>query len=184
MRTAIRCGRPTVYLEHRRLYYKEGAVPQDAEYSVPFGKAKVVRTGSDITLVAWGWMREVAIAAAEQLAMRGIDAELIDLRSIVPMDLAAVVESTKKTSRLIVVEEATIRGSVGSELLASMAEALGDRALRMKRLGMPHAPHPYDHGLEQAMVPDAGRIVAAAAEMVRLPRNSKHGEPEWAKWSR
>ena len=184
MRTAIRCGKPTIYLEHRRLYYQSGPVPDDAEYAVPLGKAEVVREGRDLTLVSWGWTREVACAAAVELAASGVQAEVIDLRSIVPMDAATVLASVAKTGRLLVVEEASVRGSVGSELLATVAEAPGTAGVQGRRLGMPHAFHPYDHALEDAMLPHPAAVVDAARDMLSNQKTPGTGDRKWATWSR
>lgn len=166
MRSAIRSGNPVIFLEHRRLYSKTGPVPDDHNFSVKIGEASIVRPGSQGTVVAWGWMREVALAAAEQLEHQNVDVELIDLRTIVPMDVQAVIDSVEKTGRLVVVEEASGRGGVGAELIAAVHEALDGRAFQARRVAMPHAPLPYDHELERKMLPDANRIKDAVLALM------------------
>jgi pyruvate/2-oxoglutarate/acetoin dehydrogenase E1 component len=135
LRAAIRSPDPVVVLEHRKVYGLEGEVPQDPDFVVGIGEAEIVRSGEDLTIVAWGWMRHEAELAADELARHGISAELIDPRTIRPMDWETILRSARKTGRLLVAEEAQITGSVGAEILARVTEsqrcaALGARATR------------------------------------------------------
>ena len=169
MRSAVRSGKPTLYLEHRRLYNIEGQVPEDPDFMIPIGKAEVVREGGDVTIVAWGWMRTQALEAADELARSGIRAEVIDLRTISPMDAEVIVASVQKTGRLVVAEEAQRTGGVGAEILARVSEDVGPSVLRMIRVAMPDLPHPYVRSLELAVLPDKAKIVDAVVRVVDVP---------------
>ena len=121
LKTAIRDDNPVVFIEHRGLYWSKGQVP-DSDHIVPIGKAKVLRQGDHVTIVALSSMLALALAAAEELANEGISAEVIDPRSISPLDVASIVDSVKKTSRLIVVHEAVEQGGIGAEIVARIQQ--------------------------------------------------------------
>ena len=118
LKSAIRDPNPVMFLENEILYGHSFPVPKLADYLVPIGKAKVARAGSDVTIVAWGMGMTYALKAAEELAKENINAEVIDLRTLKPMDIETVVESVKKTSRLVTVEEGWRQSGVGAEIAA------------------------------------------------------------------
>jgi pyruvate dehydrogenase E1 component beta subunit len=165
LRAAIRSPEPVVFLEDRKLYPQEGEVPTDPDFTIPLGVAEVVREGADVTLVAWGGMRREAEAAADVLERRGIAAEVLDPRTISPMDWDAVLASVERTGRLLVAEEAPITGSVGAEILARVAEAGLDRAPAMARVAMDDVISPYSASMEAEILPRRDDIVAAAVRL-------------------
>lgn len=162
---SIRDDDPVMFLEHKLLYRTKGAVPT-GEHLVPLGKADVKRPGKDLTIVTWS--REVlfALEAADKLAADGLDAEVIDLRSLVPLDRDAVLSSVRKTHRLLVVHEAVRRGGYGAEIAALVAEeAFDDLDAPPRRLAGLETPIPYAQHLEKAVVPQVDDIVRAAKEI-------------------
>jgi pyruvate/2-oxoglutarate/acetoin dehydrogenase E1 component len=163
---AIRDDDPVMFIEHKLLYRTKGPVP-DGEYVIPLGKADVKRQGSDLTIVTWS--REVlfALEAAEILAADGLDAEVIDLRSLVPLDREAILASVRKTRRLLVVHEAIRRGGYGGEIAALVAEeAFDDLDAPPRRLAGVETPIPYAAHLERAVIPQVEDIVRVAKELV------------------
>ena len=161
LKTAIRDDNPVVFVEHRGLYWSKGQVP-DSDQIVPIGKAKVLRQGDHVTIVALSSMLAPALAAAEELADEGISAEVIDPRSISPLDVASIVDSVKKTSRLIVVHEAVEQGGIGAEIVARIQqEAFYYLDSPIVRVAAPFAPVPASPGLEQSFVPAKAQIIAA-----------------------
>jgi pyruvate dehydrogenase E1 component beta subunit len=164
--TAIRDDDPVIFLEHKLLYRTKGQVPT-GEHLVPLGKADVKRAGTDLTIVTWS--REVlfSLEAAEKLAADGIEAEVIDLRSLVPLDRDAVLASVRKTHRLLVVHEAIKRGGYGGEIAAMVAEeAFDDLDAPPRRLAGLETPIPYAQHLEKTVVPQVDDIVRVAKELV------------------
>jgi pyruvate/2-oxoglutarate/acetoin dehydrogenase E1 component len=168
---AMRCGNPVIFLEHRRLYEKaaSGREDQAAESAFAIGRAQLVRCGTDATVVAWGWMRDIAEQAAEALANDGVSIELIDPITIKPLDIDRIRESVEKTRRLLVVEESPITGSVGAEIVARMVEDVDLLRGHALRLAMPDVPHPYSRSLETAPIPNADAVRARIRTMVELP---------------
>lgn len=165
--SAMADGNPVLFLEHKRLYGVSGNVP-DGHYAVPFGKARRVREGADLTLVAWSWMTVEAEAAAVELAARGIQADLLDLRTLNPLDLDAIVESVQKTGRLLIVEEGTRSGGVAAEIGFRVFECAHDYLERpIVRVTAPDVPLSASPVLEQAALPDRSRIVRAALDLVQ-----------------
>jgi pyruvate/2-oxoglutarate/acetoin dehydrogenase E1 component len=159
--SAVRDDNVVIFIEHKDLYNTRGPVPE-GEYLVPMGKAKVVRPGGDATIVSWSRMALRSLQAAEQLAGQGVDVEVIDLRSLSPMDMPAVLESVRKTGRLLVVEEGCRTGGVGAEISAQVMEKAFDSLDGpVVRLAGRDAPIPFSPTLEQASVPDVGQIVQA-----------------------
>ncbi|MEV6972770.1 transketolase C-terminal domain-containing protein [Kitasatospora sp. NPDC093806] len=152
---------PVLFLEHKLLYFVPGAVPEEP-YAIPFGSAKVVRPGTDCTVVAIGRMVAVALAAAERLAAEGVEVEVIDPRTLSPLDTATVYASVERTGRLVVVDEAHPRCSLATDIAAQVAQ---DRfaALRgpVRMVTGPHAPVPFSPALEDAFAPDAEQVAAA-----------------------
>jgi pyruvate dehydrogenase E1 component beta subunit len=150
LKSAIRDDNPVIYFEHKALFSVKGEVPED-EYFTPIGKAKVVRSGSDITLVSYSMMMSNAITAACKLEKEGISAELIDLRTISPIDKDTILESVAKTGKLVIVHEAVKQGGVGGEISAIIAEeGLDYLDAPILRIGAPFTPIPFARPLEQA----------------------------------
>jgi pyruvate/2-oxoglutarate/acetoin dehydrogenase E1 component len=163
---AIRDDDPVMFIEHKLLYRTKGPVP-DGEYVVPLGRADVKREGSDLTIVTWS--REVlfALEAAAKLAAEGVDAEVIDLRTLVPLDRAAILASVRKTRRLLVVHEAIKRGGYGGEIAALVAEeAFDDLDAPPRRLAGAETPIPYAAHLERGVIPQVEDIVRVAKEIL------------------
>jgi pyruvate dehydrogenase E1 component beta subunit len=163
--SAIRDDDPVIFLEHKLLYRTKGQVPT-GEHLVPLGKADVKRAGTDLTIVTWS--REVlfSLEAAEKLAADGVEAEVIDLRSLVPLDRDAVLASVRKTHRLLVVHEAIKRGGYGGEIAAIVAEeAFDDLDAPPRRLAGLETPIPYAQHLEKTVVPQVEDIVRVAKEL-------------------
>jgi pyruvate dehydrogenase E1 component beta subunit len=164
LRASVRSDDPVLFLEHRKLYDQSAEVADPAAVT-PVGVAETVRDGTDVTVVAWGWMRQEAEAACGRLADEGVSCALIDPRTISPMDFPAIVESVSRTGRLLVVEESPITGSVAAEVLARVLEA-GVSVHAARRLAMPDVIHPYSAALERPLIPDAEAIVSAARALI------------------
>jgi pyruvate/2-oxoglutarate/acetoin dehydrogenase E1 component len=170
---AIDDPNPVLIFEHKLLYKSKGPVPV-APYRVPIGKAIVRREGRDVTIVAASIMAIRAAAAAERLAQEGIDAEVVDLRSLRPIDSATIIASVRKTRRLIVVYEGVKTMGIGAEIAALVAEDEVSRTLAapIVRLGGAESPIPYNPVLEKATVPQENDIVAAAQRLLIGRRNT------------
>jgi pyruvate/2-oxoglutarate/acetoin dehydrogenase E1 component len=177
MTQAIRDNNPVMFMFHKGIMglpwmaYFEGStneVPEEA-YTIPFGKANVVRAGKDITIVTLSQMVQKAVIAAEQLAGLGISAEVIDLRTVVPLDRAAVLASVKKTGRLLVADEDYLSFGLSGEIAALIAENLDSVALKapIKRLAVPDVPIPYSRPLEQFVIPQVDAIVKAVQRVMQ-----------------
>ena len=163
LKAAIRDPNPVIFLENELLYGQSFDVPEADDFVLPIGKAKIERTGKDVTIVAFSIMVGKALQAAEELAKQGIDAEVINLRSIRPLDTETVVASVKKTSRLISVEEGWAFAGIGSELAALMMEQAFDWLdAPVKRVSGLDIPLPYAANLERMALPQAETIVEAA----------------------
>ena len=169
LRTAIRDNNPVIVIEHKALYQTSGEVPDDPEFSIPFGKADIRRAGKDVTIIATLLMVDRALKAAEILAKEGIEAEIIDPMTLVPLDEDTMLESVKKTGRCVIVHEAHLTGGVGAEL-ASIIQLKVFRYLDSPviRLGARHCPLPFNLGLENAVVPGVDDIVRAVKESLYL----------------
>jgi pyruvate dehydrogenase E1 component beta subunit len=162
MKTAIRDNDPVIFMESELMYGDKGLVPSE-EYLIPIGKADVKRTGKDITIVSFGKMMKVAFAAAEELSKEGIEAELIDLRSVRPIDYATVIESVKKTNRLVVLEEAWPLASISSEISYHVQRYAFDYLdAPVNRVTSLDVPLPYAPTLIEAILPSVERLVKAA----------------------
>ena len=166
LKAAIRDDDPVVFIEHKLLYMTEGDVP-DEEYVIPLGQADVKRSGSDVTLVSWSHMVLKSLQAAEELAAEGISTEVIDLRTLVPMDTTCVLDSVRRTGRLVIAQEAIKRGGVGSDIAATVAEQAFD-ALRapIVRVAGRNTTIPFSLALEKAAVPQVGDIVAGVRSVM------------------
>ena len=165
LKAAIRDDNPVVFIEHRGLYWSKGEV-SEADVTVPVGVAKVLRPGDQVTIVALANMVGPALAAADELAAAGINAEVIDPRSISPLDVDTIATSVKKTSRLIVVHEAVEQGGIGAEIVARLQEkAFYYLDSPIIRVAAPFAPVPSGPTLEKEFLPGKERIVAAVREV-------------------
>jgi pyruvate dehydrogenase E1 component beta subunit len=166
LKTAIRSDDPVVYMEHKDLWPLQGEVP-DGEHLVPFGSARVVRAGTDITIVSWSKTVHTANEAAGELAARGIEAEVIDLRTLWPWDEEAVFASVARTGRLLVAHEAVGVSGFGAEIVASVCEKHHD-ALRAppRRVTAPRVPIAYAPPLEDHVRVTVARLVEAVRELV------------------
>lgn len=161
---AIRDDDPVMYFEHKALYDMKGEVP-DEPYTIPFGEAKVVRDGDDLTIVAMGRMMQPALAAAEKLAGEGVEAVVVDLRTTSPMDETTLLEAVEATGRLVIVDEGYPRCGLAADVAALVAER-GYRYLRapIRRVTPPHTPVPFAPPLEELYFPDTKRVLGAARE--------------------
>jgi pyruvate dehydrogenase E1 component beta subunit len=163
LRTAIRDNNPVMFFEHKALYAGSEEVPDDPDFSIPFGRAAIRREGSDVTIVATSLMVSRALEAAESLAKEGIQAEVIDPRTILPLDIDTLVESVKKTGRAVVVHEAHRTGGAGAEIASSITEgAFKYLDAPIARLGAKACTLPFSLVLENAVVPGVEDIAEAA----------------------
>jgi len=166
LKTALRQEDPVIFLEHESLYSVKGEVP-DGEHLVPFGKANVMREGKDVTIVSYSKCVYDSIHAAEALENEGIDAEVIDLRTLNPLDITTVVESVKKTGKAIVVYEGWRTGGAGAEIVAQLHELAFDHLdAPIERIATLDQPIPYNAKLEKAALPSPSDIVKAAERMM------------------
>ena len=166
LKSAIRDPNPVIFLENEILYGQSFPVPKLADYLVPIGKAKVVRAGNDVTIVAWSMGMSYALKAAEELAKENISAEVIDLRTLKPMDIDTIVESVKKTGRLVTVEEGWRQSGVGAEIAASvMAQAFDWLDAPVTRVTGKDVPMPYAANLEKLALPSIAEVVQAAKDV-------------------
>jgi pyruvate/2-oxoglutarate/acetoin dehydrogenase E1 component len=166
MAAAIRDDNPVVYLHHYMLTLDKGPVP-DGEYVIPFGVADVKRKGTDVTIVATGWMVKKSLAAAETLAQQGIDVEVVDPRTLAPLDVKTILESVKKTGRLVLVDQAPRHASAAAIIAAEVAEH-GSRSLRtpLKMVTALDTSVPFSEPMEHYVLPNEEKIVAAVKSVV------------------
>jgi acetoin:2,6-dichlorophenolindophenol oxidoreductase subunit beta len=163
LRTAIRGEDPVLFFEHKMLYALRGPVPEDPEFSVPFGQAAVLREGTDITIVGIGSMVPKSLQAAERLAQEGISAEVLDPRSLVPLDKRTLIQSVAKTSRVVIAHESHQRSGPGAEIAAMLAEeAIDYLDGPIVRVAARNVPLPYSPILEQHVLPGEEEVFAAA----------------------
>lgn len=166
LKSAIRSDDPILFIEHATLYQVRGEVP-DGDYTVPLGKSKVHRPGKDVTLVTYSKMLEISTKAADQLAKDGIDVEIIDLRSLRPLDMEPVIESFKKTNRAVIVEEGWRSYGVGSEVASRLYEEAFDYVdAPIKRVAQKEVPLPYNRNLEQMALPQVEDVIEAVKEVL------------------
>lgn len=164
LKAAIRSNDPVLYFEHKALYTTRGDVP-DGEHLVPMGSARISRSGTDVTLISWSLTHLKSLDAAELLSEEGVDVEVVDLRSLSPIDWGTVLASVSKTQLAVVAHEAPVTGGLGAELAARISEELfSELAGPVRRLGNPDVPLPFAPELEKAAVPQVNGIV----DMVRL----------------
>ncbi len=168
LKAAIRDPNPVIYLEHRFLYRREKEDLPDGDLLTPLGKARVAREGKNITVLSWSWTMHESLAAAEELAKEGVSVEVIDLRTLSPLDEETIFASVKKTSKVLIVHEATLTAGFGAELAARVA----DRCFEwldgpVRRVAYADRPSPYNKKLELSLLPGRERIVA---ELRRLAK--------------
>jgi pyruvate dehydrogenase E1 component beta subunit len=168
---AIRDNDPVIFCEHKNLYGFEGEVPE-ASYTIPFGEANVVREGKDATIVTYGLMVHRALDAAAALAKDRVEAEVIDLRTLSPLDMDTVLESVEKTGRLVCVDEANPRCSIAADVSAQVAQqAFAALKGPIQMVTPPHAPVPFSPALEDLYLPGAAQIVAAVTRTMQGGRH-------------
>ena len=165
LKTAIRDNNPVIFLEHELLYNSKGEVPEDPEFVVPFGKAAVLREGTDVTIVAYARMTILALQAAAELEKEGVSCEVVDLRTLSPLDTATFTESVRKTGRGVVVEECWRTCGLGAEIATRIYDGCFDRLLApVRRVSGLDVPMPYSRELEKLCIPRVEDIVAAVRE--------------------
>lgn len=167
LKTAIRTDSPVVFIEHKRLYTTKGFIPE-REYLLPFGQADIKREGRDVTVVATSAMVRVVLDVADELSKKDIHVEIIDPRTLVPLDVETIINSVKKTNRLLIVHESCVRGGVGSEIAAEVQKRAFDYLdAPVQRLGLPNVPIPYAESLEKLVLPDKTRIVETIIDIIK-----------------
>ena len=166
LKSSIRLGDPVLFVEHKRLYTMKEDLPSDVE-TLPLGKARIAREGKDVTLVAYSAMVRSALEAAQRLADQGISSEVVDLRTLSPLDMETLKRSVAKTHRVVIAHEAVKSGGVGAEVAARLgSEAFDELDAPIVRVGCPFAPIPFAPELEGALLPGAVQIEQAVRELV------------------
>lgn len=166
LKSAIRNDNPVIFIEHKAVYRNKGDVPEE-EYLIPLGEAEVKRPGKDLTIVANSWMVAHALAAAEQLAKEGIDCEVVDPRTLYPLDIDTIVNSVKKTGRCLVVNEAPAEAGFSAEVAAVVSEhCFGDLKAPVRRLTGRRTGVPYDKDLERLVVPGVQDVLREAKALL------------------
>jgi acetoin:2,6-dichlorophenolindophenol oxidoreductase subunit beta len=168
LKSAIRLGEPVLFIEHKRLYSMKEELANDTPLP-PIGQARIVRGGTDVTLIAYSGMVQSALEAAQTLADAGISAEVIDLRTLLPLDMASIAASVSKTHRVLIAHEAVLNGGFGAEIAARIGSELFDELdTPVVRVGCPFAPIPFAPNLERALLPGGQDIVRAVRLMPGL----------------
>lgn len=166
LKTAIRDDGPVIFIEHKLLYVIKGMVSMK-EYLIPFGELAIARRGSDITIVTYSAMLLKVMEAAEMLHKEGIEVEVLDLRTLIPLDIDGVLASVKKTGKLLIVHEASLVGGMGAEIAAQVQEQAFDYLdAPITRLGAVPIPIPYSESLERLVFPNKGKIVTATRALI------------------
>ncbi len=166
LKSSMRAGNPVIFIEHKLLYNTKGEVP-DGDYSIPIGKADIKRPGRDVTIVTYSRSLLFALEAADSLARNGIEAEVLDLRTIEPLDMETILASLKGTGRLLVVHESHQNCGLGAEIIARVYEQAPDLLVSpARRLGARHVPIPVAEPLENAVLPQPADIVRAVEAML------------------
>lgn len=167
LKTAIRSDDPVLFLEHATMYQVRGEVPE-GEYLIPIGQSRLQRPGRDVTIVTYAKGLELSLKAADELAKEGIEAEIVDLRTLRPLDMGPVLESFKKTNRAVIVEEGWKSFGVGAEVAARIYEQAFDYVdAPILRVAQKEVPLPYNRALEQAALPQVSDITAAVKEVLK-----------------
>ena len=166
LKSAIRTDDPVLFIEQATLYQIRGEVP-DGDYTIPIGKSKIQRLGKDVTLVTYSKMLEISTKAADQLMLEGIEAEIVDLRTLRPLDMEPVLESFKKTNRAVIVEEGWRSYGVGSEVASRIYEQAFDYVdAPIQRVAQKEVPLPYNRTLEQLALPQVEDVIKAVKEVL------------------
>src|SRR5512142_405087 len=166
LKSAIRCNDPVLFIEHATMYQVRGDVP-DGDYLTEIGKSKVQREGKDVTVVTYSKGLELSMKAADELAKEGIEIEIVDLRTLRPLDMGPVIESFKKTNRAVIVEEGWYSYGVGSEIQSRIYEQAFDYVdAPVRRVAQDEVPLPYNRTLEQAALPQVDDVLAAVEEVL------------------
>jgi len=166
LKSAVRDDDPVIFIEHKKLYMTRGEVP-DNEYTVELGRGDIKRGGKDVTLIAWSNMVLRALEAAEKMAAEGIDAEVVDLRSLVPLDKGLILQSARKTGRVVIVQEAVRRGGVASDIASIIQEeAFASLKCPVRILAGKNTPIPYNGNLETICIPQVADIINTVKEVV------------------
>ena len=169
LKTAVRDNNPVIFFEHILHYGAKGDVP-DEEYLIPLGEARVRRPGEDVTVVAIGYMVDMALGVAEKMAEQGVSMEVIDPRTLEPLDMDTIMQSIDKTGRVVVADEDVLRCGVPAEILMQVYERrveAGQAPVPMARVGAANTPIPYSPGLEKAVLPSPEKIAAAVQKVMR-----------------
>lgn len=168
LKTSIRSDDPIIFMEHKLLYMNEGEVPED-EYTIPLGQGDIKRAGSDVTIVAWSKMVHVALEAAEQLAQEGVEVEIVDPRTLHPLDKEIILESVRKTEHVVIVQEAVRRGGVASDIASIIQEEAFDYLdAPIEIVAGLNTPIPFNLNLEAECVPQPKDVVRAVKRAVYL----------------
>lgn len=168
LKSAIRDNNPVMFLEHEALYNSKGTVPDDPDHTIPFGMADIKRQGTDVTIVAYSRMTLLSLLAAEELEKEGISCEVVDLRTLAPLDTATFIESVKKTSRAVVVSECCATCGVGADIANRIHEScFYSLAAPVKRVSGLDVPMPYSRKLEKLCIPQVADIVTAVMETLK-----------------
>jgi pyruvate dehydrogenase E1 component beta subunit len=168
LKSAIRDDNPVIFIEDMMLYFAPGQVPKE-DYSIPIGVADIKKQGKDVTVVTWSKMLGVAFKAATELSKEGIEIEIVDLRTLAPLDKETILQSVRKTGRLVILHEATRTGGFGGEIAALVAEeAFGDLKAPIKRVAAPDIPVPFSPPLEQFYIPNEGQLIKAVKTLTSL----------------
>jgi pyruvate dehydrogenase E1 component beta subunit len=166
LKAAIRSNDPILFIEHATMYQVRGEVP-DGDYSIPIGVSKIQRIGKDVTIVSYSKGLELSLKAAEELSKDGIEAEVVDLRTLRPLDMSLIIESFKKTNRAVIVEEGWKSYGVGAEISSRIYEEAFDYVdAPIKRVAQKEVPLPYNRNLEQMALPQVPDILAAVKEVL------------------
>ncbi len=167
LKAAIRSDDPVLFIEHATLYQRRGEVPIDEDYTVPIGQSKIQRPGKDVTVVAYSKGLDLALKAADQLAQEGIEAEVVDLRTLRPLDMAPVLASFRRTNRAVIVEEGWRSYGVGSEVATRIYEEAFDYVdAPIQRVAQKEVPLPYNQALEQSALPQVADVIRAVKEVL------------------
>lgn len=168
LKASIRDPNPVIYLEHRVLYRREKEDLADGELLTALGRARVAREGSDVTVLTWGWTVHEALDAAADAAKEGVSVEVVDLRTLVPLDEETVFRSAKKTGKIVVVHEATTTAGYGAELVARLADLCFEHLDGpIRRVAYPDRPSPYNKLLEKELLPGRAKILDAVRRLAR-----------------
>ena len=169
IKAAIRDDDPVIYLEHKYLYRSVKEALPTEDYTVPIGKANTCREGSDISIITYGWMVHVALEAAESASSEGISVEVLDLRTLVPLDRQAILDSAKKTSKVIMLHEDTLTGGLGGELAGIISEHAFDYLDGpLVRIAAPDTPVPFSDTLEKAFLPSVEEVLEKVRWLYRF----------------